>query len=66
MNHKILLKETKLKKAAEQERVKKENEQKEIEKRREWVRDAMELGALPAHATKGLAKPVPKDLEWII
>ena len=53
----------KMKKAAEQERVKKENEQKEIEKRREWVRDAMELGALPAHATKGLAKPVPKDLE---
>ena len=53
----------KMKKAAEQERVKKENEQKEIEKRREWVRDAMELGALPAHATKGWAKPVPKDLE---
>ena len=37
--------------------------QREIEKRREWVRDAMELGALPAPAAKGLARPVPKDLE---
>ena len=53
----------KMKKAAEQERVKRETEQKEIEKRREWVRDAMELGALAAHAAKGLVKPVPKDLE---
>ena len=49
--------------ASEQERVKRETEQQEIEKRREWVRDAIELGALPAHAAKGLAKPVPKDLE---
>ena len=53
----------KMKKAAEQERVKRETELQEIEKRREWVRDAIELGALPAQASKGLAKPVPKDLE---
>ena len=53
----------KMKKAAEQERVKRETELKEIEKRREWVRDAIELGALPAQASKGLAKPVPKDLK---
>ena len=53
----------KMKKAAEQDRVKKETELQEIEKRREWVRDAIELGALPAQASKGLAKPVPKDLE---
>ena len=53
----------KMKKAAEQEWVKRETEQKEIEKRREWVRDAMELGALPAPAAKGLVRPIPKDLE---
>ena len=53
----------KMKKAAEQDRVKRETELQEIEKRREWVRDAIELGALPAQASKGLAKPVPKDLE---
>ena len=53
----------KMKKASEQERVKRETEQQEIEKRCEWVRDAIELGALPAQASKGLAKPVPKDLE---
>ena len=53
----------KMKKAAEQDRVRKENELQEIEKRREWVRDAIELGALPAQASKGLTKPVPKDLE---
>ena len=52
-----------MKKVAEQERVKRETEQKEIENRREWVRDAIELGALPAQTSKGLAKPVPKDLE---
>ena len=52
-----------MKKVAEQERVKRETEQKEIEKRREWVRDAMELGALPAPAAKGLVRPIPKDLE---
>ena len=48
---------------SEQERLRKENEQIEIEKRREWVRDAMELQMLPAPAPKGLARPVPKDLE---
>ena len=53
----------KQKQAAEQERVRKENEQAQIEMRREWVRDAMELGALPAQTSKGLAKPIPKDLE---
>ena len=53
----------KMKKAAEQDRVRKENELQEIEKRREWVRDAIELGALPASASKGLTKPIPKDLE---
>ena len=42
----------KMKKAAEQDRVKRENELQEIEKRREWVRDAIELGALPAQASK--------------
>ena len=52
-----------MKKAAEQDRVKRENELQEIEKRREWVRDAIELGALPAQASKGLTKPIPKDLE---
>ena len=62
----VILKRKKMikqKKAAEQDRVKRETEQREIEKRREWVRDAMELGALPAPAPKGLARPVPKDLE---
>ena len=53
----------KMKKAAEQDRVKRETELQEIEKRREWVRDAIELGELPAQASKGLTKPVPKDLE---
>ena len=53
----------KMKKAAEQDRVKRETELQEIEKRREWVRDAIELGALAPQASKGLAKPVPKDLE---
>ena len=56
----------KLKKTAEQERITKENELKEIEKRREWCREAMEIGALsapPAQSSKGAAKPVPKDLE---
>ena len=53
----------KMKKAAEQDRVKRETELQEIEKRREWVRDAIELGALPAQASEGLTKPVPKDLE---
>ena len=62
----IILKRKKMvkqKKVDEQERVRKETEQREIEKRREWVRDAIELGALPAQTSKGLAKPVPKDLE---
>ena len=62
----VILKRKKMvkqKKAAEQDRVKRETELQEIEKRREWVRDAIELGALPAPAAKGLAKPVPKDLE---
>ena len=62
----VILKRKKMikqKKAAEQDRVKRETEQREIEKRREWVRDAMELGALPAPTPKGLARPVPKDLE---
>ena len=56
----------KLKKTAEQERINKENELKEIEKRREWCREAMEIGALsapPAQSSKGAAKAVPKDLE---
>ena len=62
----VILKRKKMikqKKAAEQDRMKRETEQREIEKRREWVRDAMELGALPAQTPKGLARPVPKDLE---
>ena len=62
----VILKRKKLikqKKTSEQERLRKENEQMEIEKRREWVRDAMELQMLPASASKGLARPVPKDLE---
>ena len=62
----IILKRKKMvkqKQAAEQERVRKQNEQAQIEMRREWVRDAIELGALPAQPSKGLAKPVPKDLE---
>jgi len=45
------------------DRVRKENEQAQIKMRREWVRDAIELGALPDQASKGLAKPIPKDLE---
>ena len=52
-----------MKKAAEQDRVARETELREIEKRREWVRDAMELGALPAQSSKGLTKAVSKDLE---
>ena len=65
----IILKRKKMirqKKITEQERVEKENEQREIEKRREWVRDAMELGALqPALPAPKPARPlpVPKDLE---
>ena len=62
----VILKKKKLikqKKTSEQERLRKENEQMEIEKRREWVRDAMELQMLPASTSKGLARPVPKDLE---
>ena len=62
----VILKRKKLikqKKTSEQERLRKENEQMEIEKRREWVRDAMELQMLPASTSKGLARPVPKDLE---
>ena len=62
----VILKRKKMvkqKQAAEQERVRKQNEQAQIEMRREWVRDAIELGALPAQPSKGLAKPVPKDLE---
>ena len=62
----VILKRKKLikqKKTSEQERLRKENEQIEIEKRREWVRDAMELQMLPAPAPRGLARPVPKDLE---
>ena len=62
----VILKRKKVvkqKEAAEQERVRKENEQAQIKMRREWVRDAMELGALPAQTSKGLAKPIPKDLE---
>ena len=58
----IILKRKKLvkqKKAAEIERVKRDNELQEIEKRREWVRDAIELGALPAQKPRN----VPKDLE---
>ena len=62
----VILKRKKMikqKKASEQERLRKETEQNEIEKRCEWVRDAMELGALPAPTPRGLARPVPKDLE---
>ena len=62
----VILKRKKVvkqKEAAEQERVRKENEQAQIKMRREWVRDAIELGALPDQASKGAAKPIPKDLE---
>ena len=62
----VILKRKKVvkqKQAAEQERVRKENEQAQIKMRREWVRDTIELGALPDQASKGLAKPIPKDLE---
>ena len=61
----IILKKKKMvkqKKVAEQERVKKETEQREIEKRREYLREAMELGALPA-PKPARPLPVPKDLE---
>ena len=58
----------KMRKASELEREKKEFERQEIEKRREWVRDAMELGAIPSVQTsqglpKAAEKYVPKDLE---
>ena len=62
----VILKRKKVvkqKEAAEQERVRKEHEQAQIKMRREWVRDAIELGALPDQASKGSAKPIPKDLE---
>ena len=62
----VILKRKKVvkqKQAAEQERVRKENEQAQIKMRREWVRDAIELGALPDQASKGAANPIPKDLE---
>ena len=62
----VILKRKKVvkqKQAAEQERVRKENEQAQIKMRREWVRDTIELGALPDQASKGAAKPIPKDLE---
>ena len=53
-----------MRKMAEQDRVKRENELQEMEKRREWVRDAIELGAIPvAQPAKGLPRAVPKDLE---
>ena len=49
---------------ADSDCVKKENELLEIEKRREWVHDAIELGALPAAQTsKGLPRAIPKHLE---
>ena len=58
----------KMRKASELEREKKEFERQEIEKRREWVRDAIELGAIPSVQTsqgvpKAAEKYVPKDLE---
>ena len=63
----IILKRKKcvqMRKMAEQDRVKRENELQESEKRREWVRDAIELGAMPiAQTAKGLPRAVPKDLE---